>query len=41
MIVQHKHFSMEEYGRFFEEDFNEWKTGLKQTDDVLLIGIEF
>jgi len=41
MIVEHKHFTMDEYARFFEDDFLQWKTGLKQVDDVLLIGIEF
>ncbi len=40
-ILAHQHYSMEEFNKLFEEDFYEWKTGLKQTDDVLLIGIEF
>ena len=41
MIVEHQHCSMDEYHKLFEEDFMIWKTGIKQTDDVLLIGIEF
>jgi len=41
MIVAHQHYTMEQFNRLFEDDFLEWKTGIKQTDDVLLIGIEF
>ena len=41
MIVEHQHYTMDEFNRLFEDDFLEWKTGIKQTDDVLLIGIEF
>ena len=41
MVVENQHYSMEEFHKLFEDDFLEWKTGIKQTDDVLLIGIEF
>ncbi len=41
LIVQHASYNMEKFNTMFEDDFNEWKTGIKQTDDVLLIGIEF
>ena len=41
MIVEHQHYTMDEFNRLFEDDFLQWKTGSKQTDDVLLIGIEF
>jgi PAS domain S-box-containing protein len=41
MIVEHRNYTMGEFNKLFEEDFLEWKTGIKQTDDVLLIGIEF
>ena len=41
LIVEHQHYTMNEFNKLFEEDFLEWKTGIKQTDDVLLIGIEF
>jgi len=40
-IVANQQLSMEEYHRFFEEDFYNWKGNEKQIDDVLLIGIEF
>jgi len=32
---------MEEYDKFFENEFITWKGKEKQIDDVLLIGIEF
>ena len=41
MIIEHQHYTMDEYGRLFDNDFAEWKGDIKQTDDVLLIGIEF
>jgi len=41
MIVEHQHYTMDQFNTLFEDDFLEWKTGIKQTDDVLLIGIEF
>ena len=41
MIIEHQHYSMEQFYKLFEDDFLEWKSGIKQTDDVLLIGIEF
>jgi len=41
MILANQHYTMDEFSKLFEDDFSEWKTGLKQTDDVLLIGIEF
>ncbi len=40
-ILEHQDYTMEQFNQLFEDDFYEWKTGLKQTDDVLLIGIEF
>ncbi len=40
-ILAHQDFSMEQFNQLFEDDFLEWKSGIKQTDDVLLIGIEF
>jgi len=33
--------SINEIGKFFKEDFLDWKSEQKQIDDVLLIGIEF
>ena len=41
MILAHEQYTMDQFNKLFEDDFLEWKTGLKQTDDVLLIGIEF
>jgi len=41
LIMEHQHYTMDEFNKMFEDDFLEWKTGIKQTDDVLLIGIEF
>ena len=41
MILAHQHYTMDQFNKLFEDDFLEWKTGIKQTDDVLLIGIEF
>ena len=41
IIINNKHFSMEQYADFFQDDFYEWKGNYKQIDDVLLIGIEF
>ena len=40
-ILKYKDHPIEEVGKFFEEDFKEWKGENKQIDDVLLIGIEF
>lgn len=40
-IEEHANFTMEEFNKFFEKDFYEWKKDSKQIDDVLLIGIEF
>ncbi len=40
-VVKYKDHPIEEVGKFFEEDFKEWKGEHKQIDDVLLIGIEF
>lgn len=33
--------SMNDYEKYFSEDFEQWKGEYKQIDDVLLIGIEF
>ena len=41
LIVEHQHYTMDEFYKLFEDDFLEWKAGIKQTDDILLIGIEF
>jgi len=41
LILAHQHYTMDEFKKMFEDDFLEWKTGIKQTDDVLLIGVEF
>jgi PAS domain S-box-containing protein len=40
-ILQNNDFSMPRFNDYFENDFEQWKKGLKQIDDVLLIGIEF
>jgi PAS domain S-box-containing protein len=40
-LAERSNYTMEQFNTFFEDDFYEWKTGIKQTDDVLLIGIEF
>ena len=40
-VVKLHQKSIEDIGKFFKEDFSEWKTEQKQIDDVLLIGIEF
>ena len=41
LILENQHFTMGQFSKLFENDFFEWKSGIKQTDDVLLIGIEF
>ncbi len=41
LVAEHADYSMDKFNTMFEDDFYEWKTGIKQTDDVLLIGIEF
>jgi PAS domain S-box-containing protein len=41
LIVANQKFSMEEYDKFFDNEFITWKGKEKQIDDVLLIGIEF
>ncbi len=40
-VIKYKDHPIEDVGKFFNEDFNEWKGENKQIDDVLLIGIEF
>jgi len=40
-IREHMDYNMSQYAKHFARDFNTWKGDLKQTDDVLLIGIEF
>lgn len=40
-VLKYHNMSMEDIGRFFVEDFKDWKGEQKQIDDVLLIGIEF
>ena len=40
-VVKYKDHPIEDIGKFFQEDFKEWKSDNKQIDDVLLIGIEF
>jgi len=39
-VVKYKDHPIEDVGKFFKEDFTEWKGNNKQIDDVLLIGIE-
>ena len=41
ILVEQNGLNMEEYNKYFENDFYEWKQDGKQIDDVLLIGIEF
>lgn len=41
IITEHTEFSMQDYYEYFMKDFENWKKGGKQIDDVLLIGIEF
>ena len=41
LIVEHPDYTMSQYNELFENDFHEWKSGVKQVDDILLIGIEF
>ncbi len=40
-VVKYKDHPIEDVGKFFIEDFKEWKGDNKQIDDVLLMGIEF
>jgi PAS domain S-box-containing protein len=40
-IVENQNLNMEQFNKMFVEDFEKWKGGNKQIDDVLLIGIEF
>jgi serine phosphatase RsbU (regulator of sigma subunit) len=40
-VVKYKDHPIEDIGKFFQEDFKEWKGDNKQIDDVLLMGIEF
>jgi PAS domain S-box-containing protein len=40
-ILEHPGFTMQQFHNLFEEDFDKWKEGFKQLDDVLMIGIEF
>jgi len=40
-VVKYKDHPIEDVGKFFSEDFKEWKGDNKQIDDVLLMGIEF
>ncbi len=39
-IIEKKYFSMIEYYNYFVDEFNKWKEGYKQVDDILLIGVE-
>ncbi len=40
-ITNNQKASMKDFESLFEKDFEEWKNGAQQVDDVLLIGIEF
>jgi len=40
-IIEKNNFSMIQYYNYFVTQFEEWKKGYKQIDDVLLIGVEF
>jgi len=39
-IIEKNNFSMKQYYDFFVSQFDDWKKGYKQIDDVLFIGIE-
>lgn len=41
IITANPDYSMEDYHRYFAGDYEKWKGGYKQIDDILLIGIEF
>lgn len=41
IITANPEFSMEQYRDYFMKDFDKWMGKFKQTDDVLIIGIEF
>ena len=41
LILEHQNYTMDQFCNLFDKDFSEWKADIKQTDDVLLIGIEF
>jgi serine phosphatase RsbU (regulator of sigma subunit) len=40
-ILSNNEFAMQEFHDYFAKDFDDWKGGYKQIDDVLLIGLEF
>ncbi len=40
-ILENQSFTMKQYHQLFESEFEEWKQGFRQLDDVLMIGIEF
>jgi len=40
-VQKYQNLPMEDVGKFFVDDFKDWKGDQKQIDDVLLIGIEF
>jgi PAS domain S-box-containing protein len=39
-IIEKNNFSMTEYYDFFVDQFQKWKEGYKQIDDILFIGVE-
>jgi PAS domain S-box-containing protein len=39
-IIKNHNMSIEEYSKFFVDQFNKWKGNYKQIDDVLVIGFE-
>ena len=41
LILQYPGYTMQQFHDLFEEEFNQWRKGFKQLDDVLVIGIEF
>lgn len=41
LIVEHPGYTMQQFHDMFEEEFDQWRVGFKQLDDVLVIGIEF
>jgi serine phosphatase RsbU (regulator of sigma subunit) len=41
IITANPDFTMTRYRDYFMKDFEEWMGKIKQTDDVLIIGIEF
>ncbi|MBC8111878.1 MAG: PAS domain S-box protein [Verrucomicrobia bacterium] len=41
VIVENQGKDMQQFYKAFDDEFENWKNGYKQTDDVLMIGIQF